>query len=168
MIEEIGTVTSVAGDRARVARNGAVKCGSCATNGQCGMRVVQGFFGRRQRPLDALDPIGTRPGDRVVVGISEQTLQLASWIGFLLPLCCLFVGAMLSDWLTRNVWVGELAAITGGLTGLIAGLVATRTIANRLLANPQLHAKILRVIGEEQGLDKLSRAPPIAAASEER
>jgi sigma-E factor negative regulatory protein RseC len=153
LIEETGIVTAVTDVRASVVRGAAAPCGGCSTAGQCGTSVLQNFFRRRQRSLDAWDPVGARPGDRVVVGISEGTLQRASWIAFFLPLVGLFVGAMLGEWLTVAGSDGELAAITGGLIGLFVGLVAARKIGERLLGNPQRYAKILRVIAREPFLE---------------
>jgi len=153
LIEETGIVTAVTGDRVSVVRGTATPCGGCSTAGQCGTAVLQNYFRRRHRSLDAWDPVGARPGDRVVVGISEATLQSSSWIAFFLPIMALFLGAILGDWLTIAASGGELAAIAGGLTGLVVGLVAARKLGEKLLSNPQHHARILRVIASEPILD---------------
>lgn len=146
MIEEPGIVTEVTGKRASVARRETAHCGACSTGKQCGTSILSDFFFRRQpRLIDVWDPVGVRPGDRVVIGINEKTLQRASWIIFVMPLLGLLGGGLLGEWSIGDSSAGELATIIGGLTGLIAGIGAAGKVGGSLLGDPRRHIIVLRV-----------------------
>lgn len=128
MIEETAIVDACDGDLAVVEVQRAAACGTCSTSAGCGHSAVAGYFARRAARVVVQNPVGARPGERVVVGIDEGPFVVASLAMYLVPLATLILGAALGGGLSAGTAVGDLGAVAGGAAGLGAGLVLTRWI----------------------------------------
>lgn len=121
MIETPARVIRVDGPSAWVVSEAPTSCGACGGKG-CGSSV----FNRIWHPDDAeypvRNPIDAQPGEAVVVGLPDGSLLRAVTAAYGVPLLALMLGAALGR-LAGGSLSGELAAILGGLTGLLlAGL----------------------------------------------
>jgi sigma-E factor negative regulatory protein RseC len=124
MIEQDGRVLAVRGELAEVEGYRQSTCGGCAADGACGTSLLERFFGRRQPILTARNPIGARPGERVVLGVPEAALIEAAFVAYLLPLLAMIAGAIGGDYLAARL-APDLAggiALLGAVSGLAAGL----------------------------------------------
>ncbi len=92
-------------------------CGHCAMRAGCGTRVLGEVLGRRAAALRVRDPLGTMPGEYVVVAIGDEVLLTRSLLMYGLPLGGLLFGAGLAEALLGVDWG---TALGGGL-GLAAG-----------------------------------------------
>lgn len=128
MIEQNATVVRREGETAWVDTRPQSACGGCAVQDGCGTGVWVRWFGARRGLLPAQDPLGTRPGDEVVIGVPEGTFLLGSLLLYLLPLAGLLAGAALAA-----AWWGgsDGPAVAGALAGLGAGLWGARRAAAR-------------------------------------
>lgn len=131
MIEEEVVVTGVDRHGISVARGLAGSCSGCSqscSSAALGKALQREVVLRLPMQQDYAD---LRPGDRIVLGISETELLGLSLKVYLLPLAALFAGAVAGAW--GAAWFAvqaDLAAIGGGLFGLLAGfgmLRRTRT-----------------------------------------
>lgn len=95
MIEELATVTSVNNGKIQVETQIKTTCGGCQANDHCGTGIVaKAMSPKVQRlQLECSEPI--EQGQKVVVGIPEQTLLLASLLVYLVPVLMLVVSAIL-------------------------------------------------------------------------
>jgi len=128
MIEETGRVISVQGDLAEVEGQPRSSCGGCTVKGTCGTSLLARYFGPKRLLLRAHNPIGARPGERVVIGLSEGSLLEASILAYLLPLLAMIGGAMTSALVAERLapaYTQILSAVTGlgGLAAALAWLV---------------------------------------------
>jgi sigma-E factor negative regulatory protein RseC len=124
MIEQDGRVLAVRGGLAEVEGQRQSACGGCAAHGACGTSLLERFFGRRQPILTARNPIGARPGERVVLGVPEAALVEAAFVAYLVPLLAMIAGAIGGDYLAAHL-APDLAggiALLGAVSGLAAGL----------------------------------------------
>lgn len=88
-------------------------CSSCG-NGGCGTRQLAEFLSVRPRIFRVRDPLGTRPGDLVVVGVAEGMIWRGALIAYGVPLLLLFAGAALGQWLGEN-FIGHSMSVAGAL-----------------------------------------------------
>ena len=122
MIEELATVIKTEGEVMAVEIQRQSTCGSCSVKSGCGTNLVASLFGKRRALLSLPNTIHARPGDRVVLGISEKDLVTGSIRLYLYPLAGLLFGAMAGHLLAGS----ELFTILSGLTGMILVLLGLR------------------------------------------
>ena len=145
MIEERARVISVDQGHAWVETQRRSTCGSCAASKGCGTSVLARVLGNRRSRVCAIDPVGVRLGDEVMVGIAESALVRGSLAVYTVPLIAL-LGAALA---ARGLWpaAGEPTVVLSGLGGLAAGLVWVRLFARRVSRDPRYQPVILRRVG---------------------
>ncbi|MEJ5211044.1 MAG: SoxR reducing system RseC family protein [Burkholderiales bacterium] len=114
---------------------GGCGSGACATGG-CGAAVLAQLFTRNPRgPLEVVDTLGTRPGERVVVGVEEGSVLGASLLVYLLPLVLLLTGAIGARQMFGS---GDGMAALGALLGVAAGWWLARGFHRRAPARPRI------------------------------
>jgi len=124
MIEETGLVVSVQGELAEVEGQPRSSCESCAVKGTCTSLLAR-YFGPKRLLLRAHNTIGAKPGERVVIGLSEGNLLAASVLAYLVPLLAMIGGAVTGAFIAERLapaYTQILSAVTG-LGGLTAALV---------------------------------------------
>jgi sigma-E factor negative regulatory protein RseC len=92
--QQEGVVLEVHGSMAKVKtsrHNDCENCGSCP--------------GNAAMVLDARNPVGAKPGQRVMIEIKEADMLKSAFIVYMLPLIAIFAGAMLGGYVA-----GQLAA----------------------------------------------------------
>ncbi len=143
MLEERARVLVTEGDLARLEVERPSSCGGCGASGGCGTALLGKWLTRHRLRVRALNPIGARPGDWVVVGLADEVLTQASLVAYLLPLVGLILGAAVGQ-----AFGGEPLAILGGGAGLAAGLMAVGRFAERRGQDPAYQAVILRRVSD--------------------
>ncbi len=123
MIEEEAYVAEVSAGRVWLEKNRRSACSGCAE--ACPSALSGGLFGDKRVRLQVISDLPLLTGDKVLVGIEEDVLASGSFWIYLLPLICLFAGALLG----KSIAGSDLASVLGGLAGLglcFAGLKAVR------------------------------------------
>ena len=149
MLREEGIVKAVNGDRAEVQTRVKSACGGCSAKNGCGTSLVASLFPQRGHNFIARNSVGAKPGDRVVIGLDESDLQLASLMIYLLPLLGLIGGALSGIYLARLLGSGdgELLSILLGAGGMAAVLLLVRARSYSLAGRGErFEAEILEVI----------------------
>jgi sigma-E factor negative regulatory protein RseC len=147
MIEALATIISLDDGYAVVETQQQPACGPCASADSCSTSLLSGLFKRRYNRLTVSNPILAKPGEKVIIGLQENTLLKVSFLAYLLPLVCMILIAMLIQAvITQYGWVvGELPQVLGGLFGLIAGLFLLKLLAGQKQDEPGYQAVILRL-----------------------
>jgi sigma-E factor negative regulatory protein RseC len=107
--QQEGVVIQIQGDMARVKtsrHNDCENCGACPGNSA----IV----------LDARNPLGAKPGQRVAIEIQEINMLKAAFIVYVLPLVAAFAGAVAGSWLADRVGYEALWFQMGGGLALFA------------------------------------------------
>lgn len=139
MIEQQAVVTAVRGTQAEVSVQRQTACGGCDQAGGCSTSVLAGLFNRRNEVILVDNSIGASPGDRVVLGIEESALQIASVVAYLLPILGLLLGAAFGSSLGA-----EPLSVAFGLLGLIVGLFWTRSLGRAASERARYRIRILK------------------------
>jgi sigma-E factor negative regulatory protein RseC len=128
MIREQASVLRCETGRVWVAPKSVADCERCARGQGCGGGVLGRLVGDRLHEVE-VDPNGHElaVGDRVVLGLSEPVLLKASLAAYMLPLACLFAGALLGRTLAPGE--GDGAELLGAAGGLALGIMLARKLA---------------------------------------
>jgi sigma-E factor negative regulatory protein RseC len=119
-------------------------CVQCGMNKGCGTATLARWFGTKRARLKAINPIGSKVGDSVVVGIQEQALVRGAFAVYLLPLLSLITLAILGNHMMAGSGWEEVASVLCGLFGLGTGLVWLRRFSHKISSDIRYQPIILR------------------------
>lgn len=172
MIEKLGQVISVQGELAEVEGQLRSSCGGCAVKGTCSTSLLTRSFGPKRLLLQAHNPIGARPGEHVIIGLSEGSLLKASVLAYLIPLLAMIGGAVAGVFVAENLapaYVQIMSAVTG-LGGLAAALTWLVRFIRAKSLDEHYRPRILCRLAEDPGASlEVPPLPPRSfAAADER
>ncbi|MDJ0765604.1 MAG: SoxR reducing system RseC family protein [Myxococcota bacterium] len=127
---EIALVTGIAPDgRAIVKIRRAEACHACAAKGAC-----EALGGKtRDLELAVENTVNAKPGDAVVISMSEGSVIRASAVLYLLPALGLVTGAVVGWDQAEPLGMGsDPASMIGALGGLGLGLFLTRILSKKM------------------------------------
>jgi sigma-E factor negative regulatory protein RseC len=101
--ETQGVVIETSGDMAKVKSN---RHGDCKNCGACP--------GDNATVLDVQNPLGAKPGQRVVFEIKEENMLKAAFVVYILPIIAIFLGSMFGAWLAPKLGQPEKILQIGG------------------------------------------------------
>jgi sigma-E factor negative regulatory protein RseC len=146
MIEEMALVISIDGSYAEIRTEEKSACGSCEARNGCATAAVSEAMEKPPTLLRALNPIGARPGEKVVVGIEEAALNTVSMFFYAVPLAGLIIFALLGQFIAQ--WTGsdagEPLSALGGVLGLVLGFVLLRRFIARVGDDQHYQVTVLR------------------------
>lgn len=90
-LEQEGIVISVEGDLARVRtsrHNDCENCGACP--------------GNSAMVLDARNPLGAKPGQRVMIEVQAVGMLKSAFVVYILPLLAIVAGAVAGSWVAEK------------------------------------------------------------------
>lgn len=144
MIEAQATVMKIEGGVTYVRTNRKSSCGTCNSSGECGSTSLIKLLGNREVLFRAINEVGAKVGEEVMVGVEENALTRSSAAAYLLPLLFLLAGAGLGTSAGISPGDKDAYAVLGALAGLFAGFVALRWFSGRVGASRQYQPVILR------------------------
>jgi sigma-E factor negative regulatory protein RseC len=162
VLEEEGKVLSIQGEDAEVVPETRSTCGSCAAKSGCGTSLLSSLFPQRHRSFRARNTVNARIGDRVLIGLDESALQIASLLVYLAPLLGLIGGGILGDKLAEVLMpeFTELLSIVAGAAGFAGVLFVVRKYSTRLASHDRYQAVVLRILNPEERSRTVSFASP--------
>jgi sigma-E factor negative regulatory protein RseC len=141
MIEGFARVVAVEGGRAWLEPEQTKSCGSCSSVGLCSVgkdAVTARALAARRFALPG--DLGLRVGERVVVGIRDDSLVKGALTAYGIPLVTIMAGGLMGQ-----EWGGtDAVAAMGAAGGLAFGIVVARLVANILSARGVLTPRFLR------------------------
>jgi len=141
MIEGTAHVVAVEGNMAWLVPETGSSCGGCASASACGSKGIGTAASRLEaRRFQLVNDAGLRVGERVVVGIRENTLVRASLTAYAIPLATLLSAGALAQWAAGSDTITMVAM----LAGLALGLGLARLGAGRLLVRGELAPRFIR------------------------
>lgn len=147
MIEEQARVVRVEDGIAEIVIAKQSACGSCSAKAGCGTSLLSTWFARRQLSLRLDNVIAAEPGDTVILGMDESSLQRSSLLLYALPLAGLLVGAIAGERAFLFLdWPAELGAVLLGLLGVIAALNFVRHYSAKTIQAGDSGVRLLRTV----------------------
>ena len=156
MIEEQGRVIDVHDGYVWVETQRRSSCDKCSANAGCGTSVLSRVLGQRRTRVRALDPLGAKAGDDVVIGIEDAMLLRSSLAAYLVPLLGLLLGAVCGGTLASTLGIpNEAGSILCALAGMAAGIVwlayHSRRTAHDRRYQPVVLRRAAHIIYSNQG-----------------
>ena len=143
MASEEGVVVRVDGNEAWVKTVRGDACESCTSKAAC-----HTMGGGREMEVPALNPVGARVGDRVLLKIDTLPFLKGTFLVYMFPILLLVGGAALGEWIALASNLGSpLPSVLLAFGGLAAGLLFMKRVANRLAQRDDYRPRIARVIG---------------------
>lgn len=140
MIEEHAWVhETLGGGTVEVFAARRASCDGCTAEKGCGRAALAGLFAGPAR-VRVDDPLGVRPGERVIIGLREDALLRASLILYGLPLSGMLLAALLAQW-----WfASEALVVMSAAVGLVGGIWRGRVWSRRVHDDVRFRPVILR------------------------
>jgi len=140
-VEGIAYVVAVEGGKVLLEPEQTSSCGGCAGSTACGAKGIGTVANRLEaRRFQIANPDDLVVGERVVIGIRENTLINASMTAYAIPLA-----AMLgSGAVAQSVAGSDGVTMAAMVAGLAVGLGFSRLSAGRLLNRGDLTPRFLR------------------------
>ncbi|MEN8761358.1 MAG: SoxR reducing system RseC family protein [Thiogranum sp.] len=146
MLEETAQVVRIKGDEVWVETQRRSSCDACSAEKGCGTATLSKVLGNRRNVIRVLSAIPLGVGDQVVIGIREQALVRGSLAVYAVPILLLLLGGLIGELGAKQfIWQNaELASVTLGISGLIAGLVWLKRFTRRIQNDPNFQPVVLR------------------------
>lgn len=145
-MRETGTVVAAGGGRAQVR---VIPSDACATCGRCLLQV------RGQSTIiEAVDRLGSKPGDLVELEIESRHLVKAAAVLYLLPLALAALGYLAGRWLAGGAArAAELGGLAGGVLSFVVSFGLLRRFDGRAQAAGSYLPVVVRTVesSEERG-----------------
>ena len=143
MIEEHAVVIGVERELALLEVVRRTPCGLCGQTRGCGISLWGKLFGHRGNVFRAVNGIGARQGDNVIVGVDERALLTSSLVAYGVPLIGALLGGVLGGVLGGEA-PRDLYAVVGAAAGLALGLLWLKAHAAGHHLDPHYRPVILR------------------------
>lgn len=134
MITEAAVVTRCDDGKVEVRLQRASACGNCELSQGCGTGALGRLLGNRSRPLVIPTEQNLKPGDSLLLGLSEAALVKASLTVYGLPLLAMVIAGLLAalfGW--PDIWVAS-SSVAGFLLGYkLASHFTSKLEADQLL-----------------------------------
>ena len=139
MKQEQGIVLSVEGELAKVKVGRHEECGAC---GACG--------GAQQVVVEAVNPVGAQPGQRVSFTLREENVLTGAFVVFILPLLFGALGAVIGHFIAPMLDAnGSLPYVLGALIFFLLALGLVKKFDKRAAQKQESKPVIVAVIDEQ-------------------
>ena len=151
MIEMQVRVIAIEQGAALVEPMASGSCSSCASSsaepsaGGCGADRIGQMFTLKAKRYRVIDPIGSKVGDEVIIGIADGAVLRGSAAVYALPLLLIFIGATLAAYFVppQNK---DIASIAGAAVGFILGALWLLRFSRKAGNDPQYQPIVLRSV----------------------
>lgn len=141
LVEGVAHVVALEGNTAWLVPDQGTGCGGCPSAPTCASKAMNTASSRLDaRRFQLVNDAGLRIGDRVVVGVRENTVLRASMTAYMIPLATLLISGAIA----QSVAGDDSITIAGMLAGLIIGLLLARLIAKRMTERGELSPRFVR------------------------
>lgn len=150
ILEEEAAVLRVDGEIAWIDPERKSTCSGCAAKNGCGTGTLAKVLGQRPIEMRAINRIGAKPGDRVVVGIAGAALLRGSLAVYLFPLLLFFILALFGQHMAASLQSDnpEPWTILAALVGLALGFLWVHLFSKRIFTDPRYQPVLLRIVND--------------------
>jgi sigma-E factor negative regulatory protein RseC len=117
-------------------------CAGCSARGSC-----HTMGGDDQMEVKAINEVGAKVGDRIILSIKTSSLLKASFLLYVFPILLLIVGATIGQNIAPRFDFNPsgLSAIMG-FSFFFAALLIIKTTADKLAKKNEYHPKVIKIL----------------------
>ncbi|MDS1029198.1 SoxR reducing system RseC family protein [Bacillota bacterium LX-D] len=134
--EKEGVVVAIEGNLAKIRatrHNDCENCGACP--------------GNTAMLLDAQNPVGAKPGQRIAFEIKETNMLKAAFIVYILPLIAMFLGVIAGGWLANKLNHPAIYfQVGGGLLTFALSIIYIKIFDKNVQDNNKMQPVITRIL----------------------
>lgn len=142
MTTEEGIVIRTDSDSAWVKVSKTAACGSCSVRSSCGV-----LGGGKEMEVEAMNRLGARVDDRVVLSFETSSLLKASFLLYVVPIIALITGAVLGE-AAAPFFALDPSTCSLLLASLffVLAILFIRSKGNKLAARDAYRPKVARIL----------------------
>lgn len=141
MVTETGVVFKAGIDTAWVRTIRTTACEHCAEQQTC-----KALGGGKEMEVEALNPVGAREGDRVILSFRSASLFKLSFLIYIFPVLAMIAGAVAGQNAAPHYDMSESAAsVIGCFLAFAAAFLLVRLIGDRISGKEKYRPKIIRI-----------------------
>ena len=141
MATEKGEVIRVHDHTAVVRTVRTEACKGCASRKSCHSAAGEDM------EVEAINTIGARAGDRIVLSIKTASLLKATFLLYIFPIIPLLAGAVTGNWLAQRYgYDPSVASAAGGFLLFFLSVFFVRIRGNRLAETAAYKPRIIRIL----------------------
>ncbi|MCP4490739.1 MAG: SoxR reducing system RseC family protein [Gammaproteobacteria bacterium] len=144
MLKEQARVIRVVNRQAEIKMLRQSVCAHCDLSQGCGMGAIGRLLGHRHKHVVIHNDIDLKPGDLVVLGLSDRVFLGASLLIYGLPILTMLVASSLGHWMSSG---SEMMTLLAAVAGFVSGLLVSATLAKSKFSK-QLYPRILQINSE--------------------
>jgi len=145
---EEGIVIQVSPPTARIKTTRSGACESCASRGSCST-----IGGGKEMEVEALNPVGAKVGDCVVINFESSALLKISFLLYVFPILCMIAGAVLGQQLAPLLNLkGSTASIIFAILFFMLAFGFIKFRSTRMAQKDIYRPKITRVLKRADSL----------------
>ena len=143
-MNEEGTVTKVAGNKAWVLAERGTACESCGSKSLCHP------FGSSSKnvEIEAINAANAQVGNVVNISISSSSVMKAAFMVYVIPILMLFAGVFLGKWFAeKNSYDYEIISLITGSLAFAVTFLVLKIISKRISQKAEFIPVITKIKG---------------------
>ena len=152
MIKETGTVVDIKNNMLWVETTVTSSCNACAAKSNCGTSAIAKAFSDKSVINEVRNKLGAKVGDRVEIGIPEESILFGSFYLYLLPLIITISFAVITQlWLVRFIPITEVHVILATFIGGGFGFRIAKHLINKSDQN-KYQVQLLKILPDTDSI----------------
>ena len=145
MAKEEGIVLRTGLGTAWVMTNKSDACDSCNAKDACNM-----LGGGKDSEIEAINKIGAKTDDRVVIGFESSSLFKASFLLYILPIVFMITGALIGQKFSLTYRLNETLFSAGGaFLAFAVSFLIVRILGDKMAQKDAYKAKIIKIVRQK-------------------
>lgn len=141
MATEEGIVTKLVDGTAWVKTKKSQACEACASRDSCNV-----MGGGDEMEVETINTAGADVGDLVIISFETASLLKATFLLYVFPILCMFVGAVVGQKMASSFQVNpSVLSAVGGFLFFLVSLVFIRIKANKMGRQDRYRPRVLRI-----------------------
>lgn len=142
MTKEEGIVLRTGSGTAWVKTVKTDACNSCEAKDACHM-----LGGGKDSEIEAINGIGAKTDDRVVIALESSSLVKASFLLYIFPILLMIGGALIGQRFSLRYGLNEtLYSASAAFLSFAAAFIIVRILGNRMAVKDAYKAKIIKIV----------------------